>query len=64
MRVRCKHTFFVNTTNCDCVITITIYANQRFEAVDLNDGRGEMSRKGRYIKMPKTECDKYFVPVK
>lgn len=64
MKVRCKHTFFVNTTNCDCVITIIIYANQRFEAVELNDGRVEISRKGLYIKMPKIEFDKYFVPVK
>ena len=64
MKVRCKHTFFINTTNCDCTITIVINANQRFEAVDLNDGRVEIIKKGLYIKMPKIEFDKYFVPVK
>ena len=38
--------------------------NERFEAVDLNNGKVELSRKGLYIKMPKIEFDKYFVPVK
>ena len=64
MKVRCKHWFFINTVNCDCVLTITINTNQRFEAVDLNDGRVEIIKKGLYIKMPKVEFDKYFVPVK
>ena len=64
MRVRCKHGFFINTFNCDCVLTITINMNERFEAVDLNNGKVELSKKGLYIKMPKTEFDKYFVPVK
>lgn len=64
MKVRCKHNFCINTTNCDCIITIIINSNERFEAVALDDGRVELSRKGLYIKMPKTEFDKYFVPVK
>ena len=59
-----KHSFFINTANCDCVITIIINANQRFEALDLENGIVEISKKGLYIKMPKKEFDKYFLPVK
>ena len=64
MKVRCRHSFFINTDNCDCVITIIINANERFEALDLENGIVEISKKGLYIKMPKKEFDKYFLPVK
>ena len=64
MKVRCRHTFFINTADCDSAITIFVKINERFEALDLKNGIVEISRKGLYIKMPKTEFDKYFVPVK
>ena len=64
MRVRCKHGFFINTANCDSAVTIFVKINQVFEALDLKNGIVEISRQGIYIKMPKIEFDKYFVPVR
>lgn len=64
MKVRCKHCFLINLGDCYSAITIVVNVNQVFEAVDLNNGSIEISRKGVYVKMPKIQFDKYFVPVK
>lgn len=64
MRVRCKHNLCINTTNFEFIVKIIINENETFEAVNLDDGRVELSKEGLYIKMLKIDFDEYFVPVR